>query len=297
MAVDAVRRLVIVSSDPTLVGDMKLYVYSLDDGSLIRSFGGRGSGPGQFRWLCGGLCMTPRGTLLVSDYFNKRVQEIDVDDGSHVRDLGVGLYSEHVDCSDRIVVSCEGNSAVVNLLSWMDGSVLLRFGGEGHCDGQLRQPGGPSLLSDGSSIVVGEATHYSSRLCQFSSSSEYACSGAFVRTVLPEVELALVDVVECNSGRNLIVAAHNHSGIASRRDAGLLWVATAESASSVGVGRGSTGGAAAAPGRGRPKGTTTAASSAVLTNAATRWTDRGHRESQGTARLGTMAALRQPRSP
>ena len=81
MAVDATRGLVVVSAYDA---DMKLYVYSLADGSLVRSFGGKGSGKGQFNWQYGGLCMTPRGTLLVAERYNNRLQEVNIDDGGWV---------------------------------------------------------------------------------------------------------------------------------------------------------------------------------------------------------------------
>ena len=59
-------------------------------------------GTGQFDWGKGMLSMTPRGTVLVAEAKNNRVQEVSIDDGSHLRFLGNGLVEqpEYVDCNE-----------------------------------------------------------------------------------------------------------------------------------------------------------------------------------------------------
>ena len=69
---------------------------------------GRSSGPGMFNFNFGGLCVTPRGTLLLAEGGNHRVQEINPTTGAHLRFIGVHqLNQPHcVDVSgDALVVS------------------------------------------------------------------------------------------------------------------------------------------------------------------------------------------------
>ena len=202
MAVDASRGFVVVSASDV---DMKLYGYSLADGSLVRSLGSEGSGKGQFSWQYGGLCMTPRGTLLVAECNNNRVQEVTVDDGSWVRFVGVGVLvnPDYVTCSESVIAVSETEKHRVVLLSWADGSLLARFGSNGSGDGQLRFPRGLRLLADGSGgVVVADGSN--DRLCFFTA------SGAFVRS-LPTGKCPL-DVVEVDGGASFVVTnADSHA--------------------------------------------------------------------------------------
>ena len=195
MAVDAARGLVIVSGE----SDTKLFVYSLADGSLVRSFGGKGSGKAQFNWGYGGLCMTPRGTLLVAEQGNNRLQEVNIDGGGWVRFVGEGLLEgpDYVTCSKSVIAVSESNKHRVTLLSWADGSLLARFGsgGRGDRDGPLNSPAGLRLLADGSGVVV--ADQLQNRLCF------YLATGDFVRS-LPTGE-GPWDVVEVDGGASFVV--------------------------------------------------------------------------------------------
>ena len=196
MAVDAARGVVVVSG----LEDNKLYVYSLADGSLVRSFGGEGSGKGQFYFSSGygGLCMTPRGTVLVAESKNNRLQEVNVDDGGWVRFVGDGLLEgpDYVACSESVIAVTETVKHRVALLSWADGSLLARFGSYGSGDWQLEAPCGLRFLDDGSGVVVADKNNH--RLCIFS------MAGAFVRS-LPADRYPR-DVVECDSGDGFVVA-------------------------------------------------------------------------------------------
>ena len=193
MAVDTVRGLVVVSGD----ADKKLYMYSLRDGSYIRCIGERGSGKCQFNWSFGGLCITCRGTLLVAERYNDRVQEIDIDEGRHVRFIGLNVLvkPDCVDSNESVIAVTETEPHCVTLLSWSDESVLARFGGEGSRDGQLNRPRGLRLLSDGSGVVV--ADRGNDRLCLFS------MTGVFMRAVAVTCPR---DVVECDGGTAFLVA-------------------------------------------------------------------------------------------
>ena len=193
VAVDAARGLVVVSCKE----HHTLHGYSLADGSLVRSFGGTGKDKGQFKWGAGGLCMTPRGTLLVAECYNKRLQEVNIDDGGWVRFVGEGLLEapNYVACSESVIAVAETDNNRVVLLSWADGSLLGRFGSGGSGDGQLDWPRGLRLLADGSGVVVADCRN--DRLCIFST------TGDFVRS-LPAGENPR-DVVEVDGGASFVV--------------------------------------------------------------------------------------------
>ena len=196
MAVDGARGLVVVSD-----GDNKLHVLSLSDGSLVRSFGGKGADKGQFHWYWGGVCISPRGTVLVAERHNDRVQEVSIDDGCHIRFLGDDVLERpdyvSVGCSDsEVVVVSEKSLHRVSLLSWTDGSLLARFGGEGSGAGQLKHPRGTRLLASGAGVVV--ADNSNRRLCIFS------LTGAFIQAIA--VGKKPYDVVECDGGASFLVS-------------------------------------------------------------------------------------------
>ena len=199
MAVDATRGVVVVSGR-YFSEKHKLFVYSLADGSLVRTVGGKGTSAGQFDWDYGGLCMTPRGTLLAAERWNDRLQEVNIDDGGHVGFIGVGLLDkpDYVDCSPTTIAVLERyyvEADCVRLLSWPAGALLaLCRPGDTAC-GKLRDPAGLRLLADGSGVVVADAGN--SRLCMFNT------AGAFV-SVLP-VPGGGRDVVEVDSGAAFVV--------------------------------------------------------------------------------------------
>ena len=150
MTVDFARGLVVVSGHWNGANKYKLSVYSLADGSLTRTVGREG----QFNWSAGGLCMTPRGTVLVAEYNNKRLQEvnIDSDDGAWLRFVGEGLLEapDYVSCSESLIAVSETEKHRVVLLSWADGSLVAR------CDSKLIEPRGLRLLANGSGVVVAD---------------------------------------------------------------------------------------------------------------------------------------------
>ena len=202
MADDITRGLVVVSgSCESELYKFKLFVYSLSNGSLVRSFGGKGTGTAEFNWQFGGLCMTPRGTVLVAEAMNDRLQEVNINDvtglgGEHVRFVGQGLLRipNFVDCSASIIAVSETGLDRVSLLSWTDGSLLSRFGSKGSVDGLMSWPCGLRLLSDGSGVVVADRSN--NRLSIFS------LSGDFVKSIATSSPW---DVIECDCGASFIV--------------------------------------------------------------------------------------------
>ena len=154
VTVHLARQLVIIAG----YSDRKLHCYSLSDG-VERSVVGCGPGAGdmQFNWSYGGVCVTPRGTLLVADCYNNRVPEVDLDVIDHfVRVFGQGDGApvvhgpEYVDCNGVHVAVTERTPFGVCILSYADGSLVGRAGSDA-CGHSLY---GIKLLTDGSGVVV-----------------------------------------------------------------------------------------------------------------------------------------------
>lgn len=69
-------------------------VYALGTGELLRSVGGPGTGPGEFRNPAG-VALGPAGDLYVADFRNHRVQQLEPD-GTFVRQWGATGEKGHV---------------------------------------------------------------------------------------------------------------------------------------------------------------------------------------------------------
>jgi hypothetical protein len=191
--------LIIVSAEQT----KQLRMYSLSDGSLVRTIGGRGRGKGQFDFFFGGLCVSPDGdSVLVADKNNSRVQQVRIVDGSWVRFVGEGVLDkpQYVDCNADVIAVSESPCHRISVLSWADGSVRARFGGYGGGPGQLQHPRGVRLLADGSGLVVADSWNH--QLCVFT------LSGGFVAAVGNKEQgmNSPLDVLECVSDGSFIVA-------------------------------------------------------------------------------------------
>ena len=190
--------LIIVSSQPGL-----LCMYSLDDGSLVRSVGGAGSGAGKFSFICDGLCVSPGGgSVLVAERYNNRVQEVAIVDGSWVRFVGEGVlkWPQYVDCNADVIAVSETGLHRISVLSWHDGTLLTQFDSYGKGPGQLRLPRGVRLLGDGSGLIVADSNN--DRLCVF------GLTGEPVSTIgSKEQGLSFpYDVLECASDGGFVVA-------------------------------------------------------------------------------------------
>jgi hypothetical protein len=173
MCVSLKHGLVVESAFLGLCGS-QLHLHSLFDGSFIGSFGSDGRGQGQFGFHYGGLCVSPDGdSVLVAEFFNRRVQQVTLCDGSWVRFIGVGVLDDpnYVDCDESTIAVSETWSHRISVLSWRDGTLLARCGCFGGEPGQLNGPCGLRLLADGSGLVVADA--FNNRLCVFSLSGDF----------------------------------------------------------------------------------------------------------------------------
>ena len=170
--------------------DNMLHIYSLATGKLVRSIGGMGRF--HISGGYGGLCVTSKGTLLLAERSNHRVQELTIPDGSWLRYVGEDVLQqpEFVACSaTTIAVSERQPRACVTLFAADSGVLLTQFGGERAW--QLKQPCGLRLMADGC-IVVADNVIDNGRLVVFTT------SGELVRSIPVSTPF---DVAECTDGR------------------------------------------------------------------------------------------------
>ena len=154
----------------------RLRMYSLTDGSLVRSVGSDGSGKGQFNFFFGGLCVSPDDdSVLVAECHNNRVQQVSILDGSWVRFVAEGVLKrpEFVDCNADVIVVSEFCNRV-NVFSWADGSLVAQFGSLGSGPGKLKNPRGLKLLANRSEVVVADSGNH--RLCVFTLSGKFVAA-------------------------------------------------------------------------------------------------------------------------
>jgi DNA-binding beta-propeller fold protein YncE len=123
------------------------------NGTVLGSFGTRGSGPGEFNFPTN-IARTTDGRLLVTDTLNFRVQVFDrkgaplasfgrLGDGPGDFDKPKGVA---VDSGGHIYV-VEGLNDIVQIFDG-DGRLLLAFGGSGAGPGQLWLPSGIAIVND-----------------------------------------------------------------------------------------------------------------------------------------------------
>jgi DNA-binding beta-propeller fold protein YncE len=181
-------------------------VYSMDTGDCITTFGSLGSGTGQFN-NPSRICATPRGTILVSDSGNKRLQEVTIT-GEHIRCIG----ESHLDSDGVLGMSMQGDIVAVGkhvgstdgrilLFSYSSGALIRKFGSYGSGEGQIEIVYGISFTSDGRHILV---VDFYPRLSMFT------VDGLYVKTLGTDVLCRNCKDVLC-SGSNIFIAdCSNH---------------------------------------------------------------------------------------
>ena len=199
LAVSSALRLLVVAGN---INGSALYVHKLDPGFPLQyAFGGIGaSGEGVvMKQPAPSLCFPPwaRNSLLVADTGNDRVLEVDVVAKSVVKVWVGGEVAGPmaVAASRDVLAVCESKddaSHRVSLFSVASGSLVSRIGGwRGPGEGQLHNPRGVALCSDGRHVAV--ADYYNHRV------SLFTVGGTFVRHVATGVPNC-VGVVEVEGG-------------------------------------------------------------------------------------------------
>jgi sugar lactone lactonase YvrE len=108
----------------------RITLYALPSGHAIRVVGDEGSGPGQF-YYPHKLCFTPDGTLLVSEWENRRLQEVTLT-GHHVRFIGEDVFQSSVagvDASKDFIIASQPDETDSDLVvfDFRTGAFLRRF--------------------------------------------------------------------------------------------------------------------------------------------------------------------------
>ncbi|MCK4659619.1 MAG: hypothetical protein KAV82_08885 [Phycisphaerae bacterium] len=123
----------------------QIVVMDRSSGEVLRTLGGPGAEPGQFR-IPNSLCVGPEGYLYVSDTHNWRIQKLTRDGeavwvkgapgytlGSFGRPRGIRVGP------DGIVYVADGATEIVQMFD-STGQILMRFGGPGDAPGALALP-------------------------------------------------------------------------------------------------------------------------------------------------------------
>lgn len=123
----------------------QIVVLDRSSGEVLRTLGGPGAEPGQFR-IPGSLCIDPDGYLYVSDTHNWRIQKL-TRDGEPVWVRGTAGYTlgqfgrpRGIRVGpDGIIYVVDGATELVQMFD-SEGHILMRFGGPGNAPGALSLP-------------------------------------------------------------------------------------------------------------------------------------------------------------
>lgn len=135
------------------------------DGSLIRSWGEQGAGPGQFG-LPHGIRIDPRGRVLLVDREpNHRIQLFDVDGGFLGEWTGLsGPNDVYIDADNHLFVAEGGHRvSIFNL----DGELLARWGEHGDAPGQFASAPHGLWADSRGDLYVTEVPHLADRVQKF----------------------------------------------------------------------------------------------------------------------------------
>ncbi len=133
----------------------QIVVLDRTTGEVLRTFGGPGGEPGQFK-IPNSLCIDPEGFLYVSDTHNWRIQKL-TRQGESVWMKGTAGYTIGRfgrprgirSGPDGIIYVVDGATEIVQLFD-SDGNTLMRFGGPGDAPGALGLPA--TLFADKTSL-------------------------------------------------------------------------------------------------------------------------------------------------
>lgn len=177
------------------VGTAKIATFSLSNGSRMREFGAKGSGPGQLMYPQK-LCFSPRtGHILIADKSNKRVQEVTLQ-GSFVREVIVGEQVYGVAASSELLL-VDADTKKLLLFDLHTGTLVRSVGEYGLSPGRIDGAYGFRFTPDGLHIIVAERN--TRRL------SKFAVNGDFVHCFGMDVVTKPFDVDFSEGGEMLVV--------------------------------------------------------------------------------------------
>lgn len=171
-------------------------IYKLPSGDKELSFGGPGSGSGQFK-SPERLCFLDAGSLLIADSGNKRVQQMTIS-GTYQRTIGTGALTNPVGVTSNgylIVVSQLSPAHRIVVFQLYDGRFLRSFGDNGSLPRQLKGAAGMCLTKE-EILIISEIDNR--RL------SRFKINGQFVGTVETDGAQKPSDVCVGNTGEMIV---------------------------------------------------------------------------------------------
>ena len=154
------------------VSDFSTYLINVFDAQRnhVRTFGVKGTGPGQLR-NPSGLATNADGLLLVANYSNRCV-DIFREDGTFIRRIEQGQLMHPMDvavhANGQVYMADSGNHRVAVLTQ--DGQLVRTFGSRGSGAGQFSSPYGIAVSPDGQVYV---SDHSNSRVQVFTADGTY----------------------------------------------------------------------------------------------------------------------------
>ncbi len=150
--------------------------------TVVRTWGSRGTGDGQFRFPVGVAASRTQDRVYVLDYHNQRVQAFNLVDGAWIFDqkwgtggTGDGQFNNPegicTDAAGNVYVADSANDRIQKFTS--TGTHLLTFGGRGSAPGRLYGPNGVTVDSEGCIYV---AEFWNNRVQKFSPGGTSLCT-------------------------------------------------------------------------------------------------------------------------
>lgn len=166
----------------TVDDDGNVYVVELDrnqinkfdsDGTLLKTWGGEGSGDGKFKSPYG-IALDSSGNIYVTDTGNKRIQKFDFNGDFITKWSGGADY--YFESPAAIAVDSDNKVYVADCFSKLiqkfdsDGGFIKSWGGVGEDEGKFKNPIGLALDSD-NNIYVADSHNY--RIQKFDSDGDF----------------------------------------------------------------------------------------------------------------------------
>lgn len=123
-------------------------------GTLLHSWGERGSRPGQFGWPVHSVHVDPRGRVLVIDRENNRVQHFTAEGDYRDEWAGFAMPQDLYIAPEGVIFVAEGHQRIT--IMTLDGDIVARWGERGEAPGQFAASPHCCWVDSHGSLYVGE---------------------------------------------------------------------------------------------------------------------------------------------